>query len=196
MFGEPVWLAPRRRRTAFALRLLAFGVAHVSGAVLAGAGAAWLGASLLPEPWTDEGVPAYVVLVLLGLALWVAVRELRGDRRGIPQLAWQVPRHWLRRFWIGALAFGAIMGMGLFTRQVSLLFHLYLLGAFLTMSPLSGAVVGAVFGLTYFGGLLYATIAWRHVEDGGQDELLTRLGRRVQFVAAVAAPSIALIPAA
>jgi hypothetical protein len=194
VIGEPVWLAPRQRRKAFSIRLIVFGVAEIAAAVLVAAGLGSLGSALLPESWRSEGLPGYLLLALVIMALGVALRELSGRPRAVPELGWQVPRHWLKRFWTGAGAFGAVMGMGFLTRQVSLLFHLYLLGAFLSMSAIAGAAFGAVFGLTYFGILAYATVAWRNVPGGGQDELLTAFGRRMQLIGALAAPTIALIP--
>lgn len=189
-----MWLAPKTRQKAFILRLLVFGLALIGAAVLVGAGIAWLGAAILPESWR-EATPVQVPSILLAIGVLVGLRELRGGNRAIPQLGWQVPRHWLKNFWLGACVFGGVMGMGFLTRQVSLLFHLYLLGTFLSMNPVIGAVFGAIFGLTYFGFLLFSTIAWREMTGGGQDEAVSAWARRVQVAAAVASPSIALIPA-
>ena len=194
MIGEPVWLAPTHRRPTFVLRLAVFGAAEISAAVVVGAALGWVGASLLPASWSAEGVPWYVVVALGALGLWIALREIRGQGRPVPQIAWQVPRHWLRRFWLGAAMFGAVMGAGFLTRQVSLLFYLYLLGAFLSTGALTGALLGALYGGIYLAVLVYATVAWREVGGGGQDELLVAVGRRMQIVGAVAAPSIAFIP--
>jgi hypothetical protein len=167
-----------------------FGVATVGAAAFFGSIVGALGEAVGPldRPW------AVLALALVaGLAM---VRELVARDVPVPQLTWQVPRVWMQSFWGGAIAFGTAMGMGIFTRQPSALFHLYVIGCFASASAGIGAIFGSVYGLVYLSGFAYGTVAWRACEVGGQQEKARFLGSRVRILGALAAPLVVAVPGA
>jgi hypothetical protein len=172
-------------------RMIAFGLSEVAAAAAFGAALALLGQWILG---TAEGAVLTAVAALLGAA--VLIRETVARRIPIPDAGWQVPRGWLRSFWGGAAAFGGVMGMGIFTRQPSALFHLYVAACILSADARIGATLGAIYGTTYFAGVVYSTVAWRNEEAGGQDDRLVAWSPWVRSVGALAAPLIVAIPAA
>jgi hypothetical protein len=191
VIGEPVWLAQdSRTRRLLVIRLVVFWAALLMGAIALGALLGGLGAALLPR---GSGPVAIALGVLAGL---VILRETVGRRIPIPQIRWQVPREWLRNPWAGAVAFGSIMGMGVFTRQRSALFHLYVLGCLCSGSWGRGALLGLVYGITYVStfarGLAYTRVG----EPGLGVDWVARTWTRVRWVGVTAAPLIVLVPLA
>ena len=175
----------------YVIRMIAFGLAEVVAAAAFGAALGLLGQVTLGSAPT-----AAVTAVAAVLGAAVLLRETIARRVPIPGAHWQVPREWLQPFWGGAAAFGGIMGMGIFTRQPSALFHLYVAACFLSTEAWIGATLGAIYGVTYFGVVVYGTIAWRNEEGGGHDERLLAWSPWVRTVGALAAPLIVAIPAA
>jgi hypothetical protein len=195
VFGEPVWLAWRhpemveRPRRSFVLRLLIFAVGLVIGAASFGAIVGALGGVVL-EP-LDETVVA-VVAGVVGAA--VLARETVARRVPVPQIPWQVPRRWLAHFWIGAAAFGSIMGAGVFTRQPSALFHLYVLACFVSAEARSGALLGGIYACTYLVGFVYAVVSTREEAGRGNSGGLQQATGAAQWIGAVGAPLVFLVP--
>ena len=193
MISEPVWLAREDERKRYGRRLLLFSVALVTGAVATGTALAAFGTWLWPAA---SGTALTAALVAIGVL--VLARELFLRKAPIPQLKWQVPRGWMRRFWAGAVAFGATMGAGLFTLQPSALFHVYVLGCLASTDVRRGAVMGATYGLTYVAVFLYATMRWRPgtagYSTGYHWDKMQALAGRLRPVGALAAPLVALVP--
>jgi hypothetical protein len=167
-----------------------FGVATIGAAAFFGSVVGALGEAVGPldRPW------AVVALALV--AGFAMVRELVARDVPVPQLRWQVPRVWMQSFWGGAIAFGTAMGVGIFTLQPSALFHLYVIGCFASASPAIGAIFGTVYGLVYFSGFTYGTVAWRACGPGGQEDRVRLLSSRVRILGALAAPLLVAVPGA
>jgi hypothetical protein len=168
------------------MRLAVFGIATIASAIAFAALLGALGEALLDArgPWLVAAVAVVAAAVLL--------RETRFRGVRVPQLTWQVPREWLRSFWGGAAAFGAVMGMGVFTLQPSALFHAYLIGCVLAGSG-PAAVAGAVYGGVYVAGVVWATVAWRGCVAGAQEERAKRLSARFRWLGLAGVPTLILL---
>jgi hypothetical protein len=190
VIGEPVWRAEKDRRRLTIGRSVLFGVALLLGAVALAGMLGALGSALVPRGST----PVTVVVGIVAGA--VILRETIGRRIPVPGTHWQVPRRWLRHYWAGAAAFGWIMGMGIFTRQRSALFHLYLVGCLVGGGLGTGIIFGLVFGIIYLTVFLRGTlVAARSKEgDGVFSDWATSARRRIRWVGVVAAPLVLLVP--
>jgi hypothetical protein len=189
VIAEPVWFAQDARMRRLLLgRLVVFCVALVVGATVLAGLLGGLGAALLPP----RSMP--VAIALGALAGLVILRETAGRSVPIPQLRWQVPPEWLRSPWLGAAAFGSIMGAGIFTLQRSALFHLYLVGCVCSGGSGRGALFGLVYGLTYVGALARGMFRTRAGEPGLGVDWVAHAWTRVRWVGVAAAPLIVLVP--
>jgi hypothetical protein len=175
----------------YVARMVVFALSELVAAI--GFGAA-LGAMGQWALGTVEPTVLTALAALLGIA--VLTRETVARRVRVPGFRWQVPQEWLLSFWGGAAAFGGIMGMGVFTRQPSALFHLYVAACMLSADARLGATLGAIYGTTYLAGVVYGTVAWRNEAGGGQDDRLQAWSQRARWIGALAAPLIVAIPAA
>jgi hypothetical protein len=94
------------------------------GLVLAVAGAAVLSAGLRPA-----------VNVLVGIAVLLSILQCAGVR--LPQSRWQVPEYWRRTLDGGVLpvAYGAILGLGVFTAVVVGAFWVFVAAAPMHTAP-------------------------------------------------------------
>jgi hypothetical protein len=157
----------------------------IAGGVAAGVAVAGIGRVLV------DSLPAagawIVVALAVALAAAAIVLELRGRLAPLPQRHAQLPSRWMRwrsRTGLG-LAFGLLLGAGVFTY----LHHAtaYVLGAILVLSasPLVGAIAGAIYGLARAAML---ALAWAKREWTGRgDEVVGAIGtvaaRLLPFVA-------------
>jgi hypothetical protein len=190
VISEPVRFASvERARYVARAAVFAFGVA--SGAASLGALLGFVGSVTL----RSHGLG--VALTAAAMATLVIARELGGAPVFVPQRRWQVPREWLRnRFWMGAFAFGAVMGAGIFTFIPSLVFYLYLLACLLIGSTGYGALLGLFYGLS-FAGTVFLRGAMRRPEspaDYADRGLAT--GARARVIGALAAPLVISLPLA
>lgn len=189
MIAEPVWFARETRtKRLFVARVALFWVAVVTGAVALAGLLGWLGATLLPR----DSLP--VSLALGVLAALVILRETVGTTARLPQVRWQYPRAWLRRFWIGAAGFGSVMGAGVFTLQRSALFHLYVAGCLASGSLGRGALFGFVYGAAYAGVFARAMSFTRVGEPGLGVDWVAQLSSRARWVGVAAAPLVVALP--
>lgn len=161
----------------------------LGAAALAGV-LAVLGSRLLPRGGSA---------VMIGMSVIVSaivVRETVGRAVPIPQVPWQVPRQWLRRYWVGAGVFGGVMGMGIFTRQPSALFFLYLLGCVVSGRFGRGVVWGFVFGGVYLVGLLRAMFITARSAEGDDvfADWASTVRTRIRWVGVFAAPLVVFLP--
>jgi hypothetical protein len=105
-----------------------------------------------------------------------------------------VPRRWLAHFWLGTIAFGGLMGAGLFTRQPSALFHLYVLACFVSAEARAGALLGGIYAFTYLAGFIYAVVSTREEAGRGNSGGLQQATGAAQWIGAVGAPLVFLVP--
>jgi hypothetical protein len=190
VFGGSVRLASDDdTKMALKGRLAVFVMALLVGGAATGTALAAFGRWLSPPLWLS-------VPVLLGVGLAVLVRETKRQRWWLPELPWQVPRHWLAHRWLGAAAFGSIMGAGVFTRQVSGLFHIYVLGCVAWADPLAGAITGLVFASAYALGFADVMVRSREGSPVMINDIAVRLGMTASTYVALAAPLVALLPIA
>ncbi len=132
--------------------------AHVVGSVLGGAA---IGAAMGLIGMAIEGVVGRTALAVLVAA--VALVGLLGDsvwnKALLPSPHRQVNEDWLDSFrgWVYGAGFGFQLGLGVVTIITSGAVHVMLAAAAFTGSPLTGAVVGAAFGLVR--GLTVLTMA-------------------------------------
>lgn len=117
----------------------------VAATASAGAVGLVLGAlgALLGGPWTDAGP-----IVLAGVALVYAARELFGLPIPLPDRSAQVPAWW-RSFYgpdVAAALYGIGLGPGFLTYLTFGTYAAVLVGAFVAADPLLGAAITAPFG--------------------------------------------------
>jgi hypothetical protein len=79
----------------------------------------------------------FLLIVPAGLALAIALPQCAGA--GVPQSSWQVPEYWRRAIDPGILpvAYGAILGFGVFTAVVVGAFWVFLAATFLFPAPVA-----------------------------------------------------------
>lgn len=125
-------------------RLLSFGIATVIGAAVVGSICGVIGAVIINRiPILRVGTLGIIV----SIALLYGFAELRGRKQYIPTCHRLVPKRWgaygSPRF---EIAFGIIVGAGLFTVIPFIGFHLLLIICFVNADPMQGALSMAVFG--------------------------------------------------
>ena len=179
-----MWIAGERRR-AFLLRAAGFCFGVLAGAVAFGAAIGFAAGRLGGASRATAGI---VLLVAAASVL----HEALGRSFRLPDLRWQVPRDWMRSFWTGALAFGVIMGAGVFTRTLSMTFYLYLLLCAFSGSAAWAAAIASAYGATYVAGFVYGSVAWRRLEAGGHADAMDRVAQRLRPVAVVGALAAAV----
>lgn len=134
------------------------------------------------------------LVIAIATAAMVIAREVLGIPLAIPQRRWQVPREWLRHFWLGSLVFGAIMGVGVLTYTSSSIFYLYLVATLLSGSSMTGALIGAAYGACYSIAVFASTIAWLRIAPADQTLRAFRRGRSAALAGAAIAPLLVLLP--
>ena len=163
-------LGERARGNRFWQTALAYTVGSLLGGTAIGAGLGAAGAPLVGT--VDDAVPFAV------LAAGAIVGNAVDSRRRLPTLRRQVDERWLSTYrgWVYGFGFGLQLGLGVATIVTASTTYVALLAAFLTGSPIGGAIVGATFGAARALPLL-ATARVRAPAD------LARLHRRVQDAA-------------
>lgn len=127
---------------------------HIAGA---GAGGATVGLAAGTIGWLLVGsVPPIIRLGLLGaVALFAVLVEI--EKLSVPLPSWhrQVNEAWLDEYrgWVYGAGFGYQLGLGVATIITTATVHVLLAAALLSASPLSGLLLGSIFGLVR-GGLL------------------------------------------
>jgi hypothetical protein len=169
VFAQPVGSGPFTRRPSIAAPL-AYLLGITVGALTTALSLAAAGAGV-----SDDRASRWVLLALAAGVMVLAVRgQLRGEISPLPERRRQVPTRWLlwRRQWMTAVAFGYLLGMGVWT----LLHHAsayVVLACLLLVSPAAAALAGLAYGLTR-GGLLLAV--WAISAGSG------RFHRRITFL--------------
>ena len=112
-----------------------------SGTAFAAAGS---GVSVL---WPGMTVPLAVALGAFAFAY--ALHELEFLRLPVPGRSWQVPADWVRGgFYRSAIAFGGVVGFGVFTRVPFAILPILFAWLFVSGNILYGAMAGLVWGAT------------------------------------------------
>ena len=135
-------LGERARKRRWGATVTAYMIGSVAAAALLG-GALGAAGSLLPLP---SGATAAMVagLCAFGLAFDLGIGGLR-----LPTVHRQVDKDWLDRYrgWVVGVGFGFQLGLGVVTIVTTSAVYLTFAMALLTGSPVTGALVGATFGL-------------------------------------------------
>lgn len=133
-------LGERARGNRWGLTASAYGAGSVLGAAVIGAGFGGAGSLLPAAGWAPWAVA--VVALLAGGWDLVAGRPLPGVHR-------QVDENWLRRYrgWVYGLGFGFQLGAGLSTVVATATVFAWMADAVLARSMITGAALGAAFGL-------------------------------------------------
>lgn len=124
----------------------AFAVASVAGGLLFGASLGILGT--VATALIGAAMPQFI-LMLLGLCGVVfALVDLGVLPVTVPTLHRSVPQRWWLRYGPtrGAVAYGAVLGMGVTTFIPFASFYMLLVGALL-LGPVAGGLIGAAYGL-------------------------------------------------
>jgi hypothetical protein len=131
-------LGERSRGFSWRLTASAFAIGAVGASVLTGAGAGAIGSLAPGEQWRRI---AGLVIVLSALAIDIAPVALPTTRR-------QVNEDWMARYrgWVYGVAFGAQLGVGVVTVVTSAAVYAAALGALVSGTAWSGAIIGGAFG--------------------------------------------------
>ena len=138
-------LGERSRNSSWAVTVAAFATGSTAAGALAGAAAGATGGLAAP---IFPGFSAALVL-LAGAALLGATLDLEPAALRLPTVSRQVNEDWLRlyRGWVYGIGFGFQLGLGFATIVSSSALYLAFLSALLSGSAVTGAVIGAAFGL-------------------------------------------------
>jgi len=136
-------LGERSRGSSWPLTATAFAIGTVGAGALSGAALAAAG-SLLPasDAWRTGAFGVVLVAALL-----VDATPLQ---RCLPVTRRQVNEDWLARYrgWVYGVGFGAQLGLGFATFVSCAAVYATIAAEFLSGHPVTGAVIGAVFGAT------------------------------------------------
>jgi hypothetical protein len=163
-------LGERARGNRFWVTAAAYATGSILGGTALGGALGAAGAPLVDA--VDDAVPFAV------LAAAAIVGNALDSRRRLPTLRRQVDERWLTTYrgWVYGFGFGLQLGLGVVTIVTASTTYVALVAAFLTGSPIGGALVGASFGVARALPLL-ATARVRVPAD------LARLHRSVQRAA-------------
>jgi hypothetical protein len=100
----------------------------------------------------------------------------------------------MRAYWRGPIAFGLIMGSGLFTYIPTALYYVYLVSCMASRAPAEGALLGACYGVSYSLAFIYG--AGRFAKKRPESYLLSgqSINRRIGWIGAFAAPLACAAP--
>jgi cytochrome c biogenesis protein CcdA len=186
VIGEPVRLA-EERRWRLVVRALVFAVGAIASSAAFGALLGKAGAVVAEVPHASLVIAVIAVAAVLG-------REVLALPIPIPQRRWQVPREWLRHFWLGSFLFGAIMGLGFLTYTSSMIYYLYLTASLLLGSALYGSLIGAAYGATFSLAVFMSTAIWLRLAPAEQTAKALARGRRAAAFGAITSPLLVLLP--
>ena len=134
-------LGERARGNSFGLTAAAYAAGSLLGGTAIGAALGTAGSPLVGA--FDGWVPFAV------LALAAVLGALLDGAGRLPTLRRQVDERWLDTYrgWVYGFGFGVQLGLGVVTIVTASATYVALLAAFLTGSPVAGAIVGATFGV-------------------------------------------------
>jgi hypothetical protein len=163
-------LGERSRGSSWPVTATAFAVGAVGGGALRGAALGLIGA-LVPG---GAGWRSVALLVVLAAALLVDATPLR---RTLPLTRRQVNEDWLTRYrgWVYGIGFGSQLGLGFTTLAASAAVYATFACELLSARPVTGAVIGVVFGAVKAIALLPARRAVDPASLGALHRKLTRL---------------------
>ena len=162
-------LGERARRNRFWLTATAYVAGSVAGGAAVGATVGTLGAVVSAV----AGRPPALALWCLAVAACGAAAVVDALGMRLPSPRRQVNQDWLGTYrgWVYGGGFGLQLGAGVTTVVTTATVHLMLVLSFLTLSPVAGLAVGAVFGLTR------AAPLWRVARVERPDALRAALAR-------------------
>jgi MFS family permease len=136
-------LGERTRNSRWGITVTAYIIGSVAGGMFTGAALGWLGRLTLPPLTTATVAVAMILVGIIGASI---------DLLRLPLPTWhrQVNEDWLSTYrgWVYGSGFGFQLGMGLVTIVTSASIYATFLIAFLSASWTTGALIGAVFGLS------------------------------------------------
>jgi hypothetical protein len=137
-------LGERSRGSRWAVTMSAFMVGAACGGTALGALLGLLGSALVSSGPASLALGILAIALALGLALDGRIGGLR-----LPTVHRQVNEGWLHAYrgWVYGLGFGVQLGLGVVTIVTTSAVYVTFLAAFLSASPLGGAIVGGTFGL-------------------------------------------------
>jgi hypothetical protein len=149
-------LGERARDNTWGVTAGTFTAGAIAGGVVLGAlsgGTGWIAHTLVP--WSTQ-TALIVAVAVVGV---VVVGDMVGWAAALPWPRRQVNENWLATYrgWVYGSGFGFQLGAGLFTYVSTLGVYATIIIAFLSASPVYGALIGAAFGL--FRGLPVLTTA-------------------------------------
>jgi hypothetical protein len=157
---------------------------YLAGSTAGGSGLGlllgWMGSLILPPSAAGPSLWVLAGFVGAGVVLDVGAGGLR-----LPTVRRQVNEDWLRRYrgWVYGAGFGAQLGVGFATIVSLSAVYLAFSAAFLTSSPLAGALVGGAFGLVR-AGVQFAVVRVNGVDQlASAASVLRRWDRRAKQIA-------------
>jgi hypothetical protein len=150
MLGSITPLGERGRGRRWGGTVTAYTAGSVAGGALAGAAAGAAGAALAAiAPPGAAVLWAAGAAVLAGAALDGAIATRLVPATAVPGPRRQVNEEWLGRYrgWVTGIGFGFQLGLGVVTIVTTAAVYSALVLAALSGSPVTGAVIGATFGL-------------------------------------------------
>jgi hypothetical protein len=144
MLGSITPLGERGRGSRWWLTVVAYVVGSVVGAVALGASVGWLGGGLAPVGGASARLLALGLVVIAGSALDLGVLGVR-----LPSVRRQVDEGWRASYrgWVWGAGYGLQLGIGVVTIVTTSTVYATWASALLSGGALSGAAIGAAFGL-------------------------------------------------
>src|SRR2546427_2574471 len=141
MLGSMTPLGERGRNYRWAVTVAYFVTGSALGGLALGAALGAIGAA---TPLSTRSAAAILVM----LTILVAALDSGWFRASVPTVRRQVNDLWLHRYrsWVYGLGFGFQLGLGVVTVVVTWAVYLTFAAAFLSRSPVMGALIGLVFG--------------------------------------------------
>jgi MFS family permease len=185
MLGSITPLGERGRGARWGLTVGAYILGSSAGGAVLGGVLGWLGALVLGDLAAPTGPGIHPLLLwLAGLFALAAAVDAGLLRARLPSVRRQVNEDWLLRYrgWVYGVAFGFQLGLGMVTIVSSAAVYLAFLGAFLSSSILTGALIGVGFGLLRALPLLGAARVRFPDQLGELDGRLSRWDRPARLV--------------
>jgi sulfite exporter TauE/SafE len=150
MLGSITPLGERGRGRRWGVTVSAYALGSAGGGAIAGGAAGAVGAALSAvAPAGPSVLWVAAAAVLAGAAVDGALAAHLAPSSVLPGPRRQVNEDWLGRYrgWVTGVGFGFQLGLGVATIVTTAAVYSLLLVAVLSGSPLTGAVIGATFGL-------------------------------------------------